>query len=263
MSALGVITFGGAVYLLAILSVAQKNNRKVRFLMMWFAFAILPHAMITQKYMIEPRYLASALVPLSGLGGVGLATLLNAFNGWKLRYVMAAGLLLSTISLNAIVVRLMPYELDAKAIVRGASSILSRDRHAAILIPWSYTDYHFLRVMMPEAQLFNVDGSAHNSPSWRARMTEWYGESYIDDETTVTRLLKNRPVYYLGWRKSPTAQNIKNLADTVGFRKLSSFVDSLPLKDHLADNWLWKSSNLSFEYSGQAKQYQYFRVSMK
>jgi hypothetical protein len=94
-------------------------------------------------------------------------------------------------------------------------------------------------------------------------MTEWYGESYIDDETTVTRLLKNRPVYYLGWRKHPPAQNIKNLADTVGFRKLSSFVDSLPLKDHLADNWLWKSSNLSFEYSGQAKQYQYFRVSMK
>ena len=148
---------------------------------MWFAFAILPHAMITQKYMIEPRYLVSALVPLAGLGGIGLAILMTISNtSWMLRSVIVAGLVLM-VSLNAVVVRLMPYELDAKAIMSAAGSIASTDRQAAILIPWSYTDYHFLRIMMPEAQLFNVDGSAHNSPSWRARMTEWYGETYIDD----------------------------------------------------------------------------------
>jgi hypothetical protein len=266
MSALGVITFGGAVYLLAILSVAQKNERKVWFLMLWFAFAILPHAMITHKYMIEPRYLASALVPLSGLGGVGLATLLKAFNAWKLRYVMAAGVLLLTISLNAIVVRLMPYELDRRALIATVDRILELDPAASLLIPWTYSDFHFLRVMRPQAHIFNVntptreDGTSLLDSTWRVRLKRFYGERYLSTREELEKVLSVRPAYYLSWGKYPPLQNAKVIADWLRLRGIVSLLDGIPMMDHSAQSWIWFSQQYHLEPKGEVGQYRYYAI---
>ena len=209
MSLLGIITFGGTVYLLAILSLAQRSDKKWWFLMWWFVLSTLPHAIITQKYMIEPRYLVSGLVPLAGLGGIGLVGLWKVVSGWRFRYVMAVGLLLFTISLNAVIVRLMPYELDGRALLEAVDRILQSDSRASVLVPWAYSDFHFLRVMRPEAQVFNVntpttqDGVSVLDEGWRFRLKHFYGDRYLAAPEDVNQILKSGPVYYLSWGKYP------------------------------------------------------------
>jgi hypothetical protein len=259
MSILGIATFGGLIYLAILMSFLSKQTRLVRFFGLWLLLTMIPMIFITLNYMVEPRYLASGTLPAAGLGAIGLQEVWSRY-GFKSESAQTIILITLLTVVNKGVILLMPYELDAKAITLATSNILSKNRRAAILIPWSYTDYHFLKIMMPEAQLFNVDGLAHNLPAWRARMIQWYGESYIDDEEAVMRLLKNQPVYYLGWRKYPPAQNMKELADALNLQKLSLLIGSIPLKDHLADNWLWRSSRFYFEHSGNSGQYHYFRV---
>jgi len=72
MSVWGMMSFGGIVYLFAICSIFSAHRKAFVIFFAWFALASLPMILITANYMIEPRYLVNAIIPLAGLGALGL-----------------------------------------------------------------------------------------------------------------------------------------------------------------------------------------------
>jgi len=264
MSALGIATFGGFVYLFGVASFIGRKNRTVQLFALWFLLAVLPHLLVTVNYMVEPRYLTSALLPLAGLGSLGLTPLIESLTNRRLSHLLLAGVLLFTISANVFLVKLMPYELDRSALLRTVDSILGSDNSACLLVPWSYSDFHFLRIMRPEARIFNVntptsvDGTSLLSAAWQSRLKRFYGDRYLSNPDELNRILRHGRVYYLGWGKYPPLENAKEMARSVGLDGMSRLLDKVSGMDHLAQSWIWHSKHYHFEPKGQSGQYRYY-----
>jgi hypothetical protein len=262
MSILGILTFGGMVYALALGVIFSQERKKTQFLAIWFLLSAGPAMLITRNYMVEPRYLTHGLLPLAGLGALGLEVLIQRITLVKFKGVVFAGLIVIIIAFNALVIRLMPYELDRPAIFRAVNQIQALDDQATILIPWAYTDFHFLHIMMPNASIINVNSVPEHplEKAWQERFDRWYGETYIATPAELEPILMTESVYYLGWRKYPPVEYVKNITQSLGLEALSDQVDRLPLTDHLAESWVWYSPAYHLELAGKSGQYEYYKV---
>ena len=180
MSLMSIVSFGGFVYIAAGIGLFHSSKRFVYFFSVWLLVVWIPVAAITWHYMVEPRYLIQGLLPLAGLSALGLDVLLNRLfvltdYGRKITVTLLAVLV---IGFNYIVVRLMPYELDRPAILSAVREIQSLDSDARILVPWSYSDFNFLRVMLPDASIYNVNSpevgatELENNLLWKRRLQE-------------------------------------------------------------------------------------------
>ena len=225
MSLIGIATFAGTVYLLAFAGLFSKQTQMVRFFIIWLTITALPALFITWNYMVEPRYLIQSLLPLCALGALGIDNIKNNLSAkGKNIIVLSFTFVMMTMGLNYLFVRLMPYELDRPAMLGAISAIKEVDRNASILVPWSYTDYNFLRLVSPDTKIFNVNSSVNSSldkdveTEWKTRFQVWYGEQYIAEQGKVDELLKNGPVFYLGWRVYPPIQNVRDFATVIGWQ---------------------------------------------
>jgi hypothetical protein len=267
MSLMGIATFGGVVYILAFTGLFSKQSRMVRFFLLWFAISILPALLITWNYMVEPRYLIQSLLPLCALGALGIDNIMNYLSA-KSRNIAVASFIfvIAATGLNYLLVRLMPYELDRPAMLGAIAAIKESEPNASILVPWSYTDYNFLNLVLPDTKIFNVNSHVESSldkaveTEWRARFQGWYGEQYIAEQEKVNELLKSGPVYYLGWKVYPPVQNVRDFASAVKLDGLIMMLDNLQLTDHRKASWLWSSPEFNMQYSGRSGQYEYYRV---
>ena len=266
MSITGILTFGGVVYAVAVGAIFSRERKRALFLAIWFLLSSGPAILITWNYMVEPRYLVAGLLPLAGLGALGLEVLSEKVAREHFKEIVVAGIMMAIVVCNSITVRFMPYELDRRAMVGAVNDILEIDRGSAILIPWSYTDFHFLQVMMSNVSIYNVNSTSHNGKpvrvnrSWQERLKKWYGNTYISSAAELQPLLEAGPVYYLGWEKYPPAENAKGLAKVLGLQTLADLIDGLPLKNHLAESWLWHSPSYQLKRIGKSGQYEYFKV---
>jgi hypothetical protein len=265
MSVIGIATFGGAVYLIAFNGLFSERKRVVRFLALWCLVTVLPVLLITWNYMVEPRYLVQGLLPLCGLGALGIDRLTGNFDRKWVKISVATALLV-IMGTNYVLVQLMPYELDRPAILKAVSSIREMDPDASILVPWSYTDYNFLRIMEPDARIFNVNSDVSSpfnkqiTKEWEARFRSWYGDQYISEWHQLDELLTSGPVYYLAWRMYPPVQSILDISRTIGWTYLADILENLQLRDHRKESWVWGLNGLDIQYSGRSGQYEYYRV---
>jgi hypothetical protein len=268
MSLMGVATFGGFSYLLALAGLFSDNRRVSGFFTVWVLVTGSLAVLITSNYMVEPRYLVQVLVPLGGLAGLGLQVIGTRIDFIKRRrlQVFVAAILAINVT-NYMLVRLMPYELDRPAMMEAVSEIRHRDDDARILVPWMYTDYHFLRIIFPDLPIFNV-----NSPpvpdeldraivsAWETRFTDWYGDRYLAGPGQLSGLMQEAPVYYLGWTVYPPVQQVRIFSKATGWQALGDKLQQLSLMNHLEQSWVWQSADLDLRPAGQSGQYQYFRV---
>ena len=265
MSLIGVLTMGGVAYVFAVFGAFSEKKDVVRFFLVWLLITAFPIIVVTWSYMVEPRYLIQALIPLCGLGALGVDKLWRKLSITRRRAKIIIITLLIMGS-NYILVRLMPYELDRSAMLDAVASIREIDVDASILVPWSYTDYNFLHISEHDPHIFNVNSSGNLSidveteSQWKARFKHWYGLQYISEWEQLDELMKNRPVYYLGWRKYPPVQDLHNLAARIGWVKLMSLIDGLNLKDHRKESWVWELPELNMRFAGRSGQYEYYLV---
>lgn len=267
MSLMGIATFAGMVYILAFSGLFSKQTQVVRFLMLWLTITALPSLIITWNYMVEPRYLIQSLLPLCALAALGVDNIANYFSV-KGKNIIALSLafIMITMGLNYLFVRLMPYELDRPAMLTAIATIKELDSNANILVPWSYTDYNFLRLVSPDTKIFNVNSLVDSSldksieTEWYTRFQRWYGEQYIVEHGKVDELLINAPVFYLGWRVYPPVQNIHDFATAIGWDGLVATLNDLQMTDHRKESWLWGSPEFNMLYTGRSGQYEYYRV---
>ena len=223
MSLIGIVTFGGVVYLMAFAGLFSKQTQLVRFTMLWLTITALPALFITWNYMVERRYLIQSLLPLCTLGALGVGNIKdNLCAEGKNIIGLSFVLFIMAMGLNYLFVRLMPYELDRPAMLGAVAAIKEIDPNATILVPWSYTDYYFLQLVVPDKKIFNVNSSVglpldnNVKAEWRTRFKRWYGDQYIAERAKVDELLKNGSVFYLGWRVYPPVQKIHDFATAIG-----------------------------------------------
>lgn len=265
MSLMGIVTFAGSIYLLAIAAVTSKRSRTVGFLSIWLLITALPALLITWNYMVEPRYLVQSLLPLCLLSAIGIENILSYFSG-KGKNVISLIFVMVTLCINFMFVRLMPYELDRPALKAAIADINAIDPDASILIPWSYTDYNFLRLVMPEKHIYNVNSPVDVSIDgavetyWQSRFHGWYGDKYIVDQTGIDKLLDTGPVYYLGWRAYPPVQTVMSFAYSINWPDLERALDGLNMMDHRKQSWVWEASQYNLQYVDQSGQYEYYRL---
>lgn len=268
MSLMGIATFAGSVYLLSLSGLFNKQVQLVRFLVSWCVLSLLPALLITWHYMVEPRYLIQGLIPLCALAALGVMTLRKQCSEKGINSTVI-GLVFVTLTLviNFISVRLMPYELDRPEMMAAVSSIKNKNPEAAILVPWSYTDYNYLRLVLPESNIYNVNSPVNFSidnaieTQWQSRFKQWYGDRYIINKGRVEELLKHGEVYYLGWRVYPPVQNVIDFANIIDLTPLSEALNDMQMTDHRQESWIWASPDYKLELSGRSGQYEYYRVS--
>ncbi len=271
MSILGVLTAGGLVLPLAAVGLFSRDRVAVRVLGFWMLATWVPLIAITQAFMVEPRYLTAGLLPLAGLGALGLELLAERVPAVLRSRAAVIAAILAGLGLNALAVPLMPYEVDRPAILSAVRQIERADPDARILVPWAYSDFNFLRAVVPDADIYCVYLPEPVDPryetAWRERYRNWYGERYLTDPGGLRELLRDGPVYYLGWDIYPPLQNARTIAQAIGLRSVSEHLAAVArgkLANHLEESWIWRAGGLlKLERLGRVGQYQYFRVRLR
>lgn len=267
MSLFGIISFGGMMYILFLTGLFSTQKKLVVFFVLWLLLCMVPVIFLTSAYMVEPRYLMQSAIPLASICALGFKEVVNWLEKQS-RQRRLALVVISSVSIflfNAITVQLMPYELDRHALKQALQNIRAEDANAAILIPWSYTDFNYLQLVQPE-DVFNVNSPpASDIPpklngQWVQRYRSWYGDSYVKDQADLRRLSSYSSIYYLGWKSYPPIQSIVELAQQFGFGSVGDRLKGLNLLNHLEQSWLWGDSRLSLEPAGKAGQYYYYKV---
>jgi hypothetical protein len=270
-SLLAIVTTGTLVFGLAAFGL-RNRDRSTRLFTLWAVLVWVPMIALTSAYSVEPRYLVAGLLPLAGLGALGLEVLAERVPRLLRTPTALAAAALAALGLNAAAVALMPYELDRPALLRAVGIIERSGPGTRILVPWAYTDFNFLQTVMPAAEVYCVHSpEAGAGPedvvAWRARFRSWYGERYLTEPDRLRAFLATGPVYYLGWETYPPLANARAMAEAVGFRSVSERLGNLArrkLQNHLEESWIWRTKDLLvLEPAGRVGQYWYFRVRLR
>ncbi len=269
MSILGILTFAGMAYLFVGSSLFSKNpqaRKNIIFFFVWLTLACGPNLFITWNYMVEPRYLLNGLLPLAGLGAIGLDAGLKRLKSSSAK-MLVWGLGISIITfVNYGLLNIMPYELDQKSLTRMVDQVMEDNPSSILLVPWTYTDFHFLRVMYPAKAIKNInqvvfeEGKEKLVKETRNKIKLWYGNAYVDSASQVAQMLEKFPVFYLGWKYYPPATFVKQLGDLSGIQPISSLIERLQLKNHLKESWLWNHPSFEVEFNRQVGQYELYMV---
>lgn len=267
MSLLGIVTVGGVVLLLAGAGLFHGRRDLVLFFAAWLLLAWLPAMLITSTYMIEPRYLVAGVLPLAGLGALGIEWLAGHMGNTARRSIVPGLVVIAmAVTLNKAMILLMPYELHRPSLESALERITAEDADAVILVPWAYTDYHYLDIMLPGADIYNVhspaaDADTDTVQAWQRRYRDWYGSGYIGNMNELHALAGGRSIYYLGWQLYPPVENVRMLARAAGWDGLDHMLGGLGLMNHLEQSWVWHSHDIDRRYAGTVGQYDYYRLS--
>ena len=266
MSIVGVLTFGGIVYILGLVGAFHTEKRRWGIFAIWFGISAGISIAITQNFMVEPRYLVPGLLALGGCGGFGVAYVLNRIKFRILRLGVTIVGLGVVLVINWVVYGIMPYELNRFSITKAVAMINGHASDPAILIPWSYTDFHFLSMVRPDLDLYNVNSLIKEERrvevgrEWKKRLVGWYGDRYLSNDNQIDELLDKQDVFYLGWGKYPPLDKAMSLAKRIGMTGIAGTLARLPMKNHLGESWLWHSSHYELSLVGETGQYRYYRV---
>ena len=262
MSVFGVASFAGLMWLFAVLG-SFCAGKLSRLLIIWLAAALLPVMVIVSNYMIEPRYLVAASMPLAGLAGMGISRLVHHRQPVLLTRIVIVAIASISV-LNAVLIVLMPYEIERKDILRIVDDYVPEGSDGTLLVPYFYSDFHFLRFARPMTEILNVyapDGDpAKVSPEWDERLRDWYGDRYVTDPAVIDRILVGGHAYYLGWGVYPPIETMEHWAKMLGMEWLRERLAELGLEEHSAQSWLWNSPRYALSPVARYGQYTLYAV---
>jgi hypothetical protein len=104
--------------------------------------------------------------------------------------------------------RMTPHEVDTSAYANVMDWIHRTYPNQPILIPWPWSDYHYLRLAYPEQPVYLANTSvfftpwspARDASQWAEELQRWYGDRYIGNMTSLERLCG--PLLFLCWERS-------------------------------------------------------------
>jgi hypothetical protein len=261
--------FGMALWLVLPLAWLSPDQRARRFFLVWLVFSVVPILLAAANF-LEPRYLVTALIPFVGLAAIGLEALWNRVTelhwGQRLRAVTASALALIVIAGSAVAQPLMPYESDTDRLVQAVQSEAPRPESAVILVPWNYSDFHFLRFVFPDRPIYlvqsaaNVKGEPVDDPVWTARFAAMYGDYYLPGAESFPTEFSNRKLLFLGWTVLPSLQNLRELFMSFGLDRLAGYLEASRFRNHMTESWLVHDSRFAMRQVSQYGQYEVYDV---
>ncbi len=236
----------GVLYLAVPLAFLSPRRREATLLLIWLAFCTLPLILLTQS--IEVRYLAQNLPPLCGLIALsleGLRRVLADRAGLAaVGVVVMAGVIAATGSAAQLV---FPHEVDADDYARLLATLDEEHRDGyAILTPWDYTDFHYLRFMYPGRRVYNVHTrrTQKGTPdtAWTASVQRrWYGERLVATPEALEQT--PGPWVYVGFEQAFPVANLRWIASFIPLEAARAAVDRelarMSPRSQVRESWLW------------------------
>ncbi|HEY8468173.1 MAG TPA: hypothetical protein VIL18_00955 [Longimicrobiales bacterium] len=270
-SAFGLLSAGSLLYALVPFSFLARDSKAVRFFAAWLAFAAAPVLLLATNF-IEARYLAVALVPFAGLSVVGLQEIMRRVRGpagdvaRRSRSAVATLMVVPVATAGAL--PFLPYEMSCRELVGLVNRIWGEDPDAALLVPWNYTDYHFLSFAFPERPIYLVQspidarGHVYRDSLWERRQERNYGRAFIAGPEHLGRVAEIARVY-LGHDVLPPIANLRKLASSLGFTPIVRSLDAMQPRRHITESWMWSSREVRLREALRVGRYAAYRVETK
>jgi hypothetical protein len=115
------------------------------------------------------------------------------------------------------------------------------NRNYAILTPYTYTDFHYLRFVYPDRSIYTVQ------TVFESQLNNW---SYYPNQV-VTDLAGLRTIdaelVYLGFHENFAVENLRRLVGAIPVPILVKQFEKTEFQDHLALSWMWGNPGLVFD----------------
>lgn len=264
----------GVFYLAIPLALWNRHQGLKWFMVAWLGLATVPFLITVPR--LEVRYLVTSFMPLAGLVWLALDTLNSRARqspnrGAALRNRIVAGL--SSLAIIAAALLTQPFTAHEVHIFQLSKAIAKIKQAAnntdfSILIPWEYTDFHYLRVAYPELPIFNVYATPRLTPNqqhnWQQFQERYYGDRYLSHETAVLKIEGTH--FYLGYRYTFPIENILGVVRSPWLGPLSAklvgLIQSMAPLNHLEQSWLWHDPRARFQLVDEIGHYQVYTVTL-
>ena len=254
----------GLLYSALPLALIVRRRRQATFLLTWFLLSTLPLPFLLTH--IEARYLLTNLIPLLGLVVMSLHGLKSHVRVWWRRPVGRIGVvtaLLAVVLSGVVAQRIMAHEVDTAAMRRVIEDLDRRfgPGRYRIVVPWLYSDFHYLRVAGPNLDVSTVFTSnrAQFSTRWQKRH---YGARAVISLAELRRLPE--PVIYLGFDESMSVANLRRMVRAVPLRSFAEWADAriakLSNERHFAASWMYDHPRIRLAVIGRRSHYLWARV---
>jgi hypothetical protein len=189
-----IVLYGVGPLLLAMpLAAFYWRDRAIAFSAIWFVLASLPMLLLFRYF--EVRWMTPALPALAALAALVLARLwslpLSRRDSWlqAWRVSLVAGTYGAMILANLYVQPRAERGIDTRAISSAQAWIAKNYPGASLLIPWLWSDFHYLRVVEPRAPVYSINTRLDFEPvmvitsqaAWLRALRRWYGVRQISD----------------------------------------------------------------------------------
>jgi hypothetical protein len=189
-----IVLYGVAPLVFAVpLAALCWKDRAVAFCASWFVFASVPMLLLFRYF--EVRWMTPSVPALAGLAALVLVRLWSLallrhdvlLKAWRVGLV--AGTYAAMILANMYIQSRAECGLDAQAIGSARAWIDRNYPGASLLIPWLWTDFHYLRMAAPQAPVYSINTRLDFEPvmvltsqaAWQQALQRWYDGRQISD----------------------------------------------------------------------------------
>ncbi|MCS6877801.1 MAG: glycosyltransferase family 39 protein [Geminicoccaceae bacterium] len=236
--------------LLAIFPVVPLHRPRVEavFFLVWFAFATGAVYLLLAD--VETRYLLVNLVPLLGLGCLGIGALAARLGARPGRALLAFAVFVVTAGvLGRAAQPFLEHEVKADQLDTVIATLDREYRDGyTLLTAWHHSDYHYLRVVYPHRRIHSVERS-HYRRSVTVLDEEdrrFYGDGILLDFDALARV--PRPWIYVGFEANPAIANVRRLVAHLPFAGLRAWafgiVEKVAKRRHFYETWVWREPRI-------------------
>lgn len=194
------------------------RDRSVAFYLTWLACASLP--MVLAFSYFEVRWLSVGAPALAALGFLCLHRLSTVLSDrgrsttfWRSGTVAGAAFVVAIAS-NVFIQPRTESGFSSKEFSEAMAWADKQYPGHAVLVPWGWTIYHYMRVAYPTAPTYLVNNWTFFSPqmqstdatSWVAALREWYGPAYIGSLNELLTI-KQRPFIAIAFNRPDSRWN--------------------------------------------------------
>jgi hypothetical protein len=260
----GIATAGSLLYLLVPLALATPHRRDLHFYACWAAAALLPLVLLSGNY-LEARFLVVAGPALAGLVLLGAQVLARRWEAHP--RAVAAALVCSVAGISWVTLFLLPFEMSSRELRGLVEDCTRRAEDAVILLPWNYTDFHFLRFEYPDREILLVQapvdaaGKPFRDEDWVQRRRRDYGSHYLDSIEELSRY-RGRALFYLGHGRMPPFQTLSRWTGALGLDFVARRIDEMNPLEHITHSWMWENPAFEFREVQRGPHYRAYRVEL-
>jgi hypothetical protein len=189
-----IVMYGVGPLVLALpLAALYWRDRAIAFCALWFVLASVPMLLLFRYF--EVRWMTMSVPGLAALAALILARLWTLpwprhdswLQAWRVSLV--AGTYGAMILANLYVQPRAERGIDTRAIGRARGWIAHNYPGASLLIPWLWTDFHYLRVVEPRSPVYSINTRLDfelvmvitSQTQWLRALQHWYGGRQISD----------------------------------------------------------------------------------